>query len=244
MDHRGMRGLTVLALVAFVGCAEAQPVNQADTESCRAEVFVPESLKQSQAIPSPDGLLRVVLGGYREEKDTESGLLSIFRGKALLGRYRLHDLSAGIFVKWSPDSRAFYLLWSDGGMIGGYDVRIFRVSSTRVREIFPTKLAESEFKRSHNCATRRVNIFAIKWLQNSELMIATQVYPTSDCGKEMGFTQGYKIRLDGTVTERYPQEIVETEMKSCPSLIWPTAMWDDNTLQQVKAKIEPNASKP
>jgi hypothetical protein len=239
----GMNRLVILIVFVSVAGLRA-PADDLDQGSCRAEVFVPESLKQPQVIPSPDGLLKVVLGGYREENDAESGLLSIFKGKALLGRYRLHDLSAGVFVKWSRDSRAFYLMWSNGGMIGRYNVRIFRVSSSGVREIFPTKLAEAEFKRRHNCATRGVNIFAIRWLQNADVMIAMQVYPTSDCGKEMGFTRGYKIRLDGTVVERYPQEIVEKEMKSCPTLIWPTGLWDDQTLQQAKDKLELNANKP
>jgi len=235
-----------LALLFLLGYADAQQASQANPKSCRADVFVPESLKQSVAIPSPDNRFQAVLDEYREEEDSESGRLTVFLGKTLLGRYRLRGLSAGIFVKWSPDSRAFYLMWSNGGIIGGYDVRVFRVVSHAVREVFPMKIAETEFKRRHNCRTRGVNAFAVKWMTNSEqLMIATQVYPTSDCGAEMGLTKGYTVRLeDGQIVQRHSQKIIENEMKECPTPFWPAGLWDDNTLQQVKSEINSSARKP
>jgi hypothetical protein len=234
-----MRIPIILALLALLGCAEAQQTDQAGPESCRADVFVPESLKQSRAIVSPDGRFQVVLDEYREEKDLERGRLSVLRGKALLGRYRLRGLSAGIFVKWSLDSRAFYVMWSSGGMIGTYDVRVFSVSAGTVREVFPTRIARREFKRTHNCPTRSTNVFAIKWSANSErLMIATQVYPTGDCGKELGVTGGYVVRLeDGAILDRFSQETTENEMRQCPTVIWPTGLWNEDDLQKAKASV-------
>ena len=237
--------LTILVLI--VCCLVLNVVaGNVTPNPCRAEVFVPDSLKQKPSTPSPDGQFRAILRDYREGRDSEEGALRLFHGERLLGRYVLHDLSAGIFVKWSPDSRAFYIMWSNGGMVGGYDVRVFRVSPNKAREVFPTKLAEREFRRGHDCRTRGINIFAIQWIDGSErLKIAAQVYPASDCGKEMGFTMGYTVRLnDGAVLERYPQEAIEKEMKECPALVWPTAMWDDNALQQAKAKIGQAASRP
>jgi hypothetical protein len=105
-------------------------------------VFVPESLKQQRSVSSPDGQFQLALGDYREERDSESADLRVLHHKRVLGRYKLQDLSAGIFVKWSPDSRAFYIMWSNGGMIGGYDVRVFRVSPDMVREVFPVRVAK------------------------------------------------------------------------------------------------------
>jgi len=233
-------------LLAFSSGLSALAADDVKRNSCQAEVFVPESLKQQRSILSPDGQFRVILGDYREEKDSEGGRLRVFQGKKELGSYDLRDLSGGMFVRWSPDSRAFFLMWSNGGMIGGYDVRIFRISSDAVREIFPLGLAEKEFKSEHKCPARGINVFAVRWLEGSDrLMIAAQVYPTSDCGEEMGFTQGFTIHLDdGAIIERQSADAIEREMRECPTLIWPTGLWDDRTLQQAKAKISTSTSEP
>jgi hypothetical protein len=228
-----------LALFAVIACADAQTTNRVAPEPCRARIFVPESLKQARTVASPDGQYRVILDGYREEGDSVSGKLSVFHRKTSLGQYDLHHLSAGIFVKWSPDSEAFYVMWSNGGTIGGYEVRVFRVSSNEVREMFPMALAENEFRSKHDCETRGVNFFAIKWMGASErLKIAIQVYPTSDCGKQMGFMRGYDVRLvDGAVLGRLSQEMTEKAMKQCPTVIWPTGLWNDDDLQKAKASV-------
>jgi hypothetical protein len=215
-------------------------------QSCKAEVFVPESLKNHQTVSSPNGSLQVVLGGYREGGDSESGWLRVFQGRRVMHEYALQDLSGGIFVKWAPDSTAFYLMWSNGGMIGGYEVRVFRVGDNGVREVPAVTQVLKEFTQKHHCHDRGENIFAIRWVgQSDELMIATQVYPTSDCGKDMGFTAGYLVRIDdGDISARYPQSAVEAEMKKCPSDIWPTGLWSGDDLQEAKTKLNGNANKP
>ena len=225
-------------LVLILSCSALSiAAESTSSNSCRAEVFVPQSLKGRPSVSSPDRQFRAVLGDYREGKDSESGALRVFQGKNLIGHFELHELSAGVFVKWSPDSRAFYVMWSNGGMIGGYEVRVFRVSSNEVREIFPIKIAENEFRSKHDCETRGLNFFAIQWMGDSErLKIAIQVYPTSDCGKQSGFTRGYEVRLDdGAILGRSSQEATEKEMQQCPTLIWPTGFWNEDDLQKAKA---------
>ncbi len=227
-------------LVLILSCSALSiAAESTSSNSCRAEVFVPQSLKGRPSVSSPDRQFRAVLGDYREGKDSESGALRVFQGKNLIGHFELHELSAGVFVKWSPDSRAFYVMWSNGGMIGGYEVRVFRVSSNEVREIFPIKIAENEFRSKHDCETRGLNFFAIQWMGDSErLKIAIQVYPTSDCGKQSGFTRGYEVRLDdGAILGRSSQEATEKEMQQCPTLIWPTGFWNEDDLQKAKASV-------
>jgi hypothetical protein len=232
-----MRTATLVLILLFPALGIA--AESTSSNSCRAEVFVPQSLKGRPSVGSPDRQFRAVLGDYRESKDSESGVLRVFHGKNLLGRFELQELSAGVFVKWSPDSHAFYVIWSNGGMIGGYEVRVFRVSSNEVREMFPIKIAEHEFRSKHDCETRGVNFFAIQWMGASErLKIAIQVYPTSDCGKQSGFTRGYVVRLDdGAILDRFSQETTEKEMKQCPTLIWPTGFWNEDDLQKAKASV-------
>jgi hypothetical protein len=206
--------------------------------SCRAEVFVLQSLEKRPVIGSPNGYYRVILLG---REDQEAGSLQVFHDEKLLKEFRLRDLSAGIFLKWAPDSRAFYLMWSNGGMIGGYSVRVFRIAGNRVMEVPATEQAERDFARAHYCQSRGNNVFAINWLGGSDsLLIATQVYPTGDCGKDMGLYGGYEVRVDdGSIVRRYS----EKELKSvwpdgCPSGIWPTGLWGDAELQRAKQELK------
>jgi hypothetical protein len=106
--------------------------------------------------------------------------------------------------------------------------------------------ALKEFTKKHHCHDRGENIFAIRWVGHSDnLMIATQVYPTSDCGEDAGFTAGYLVRIDnGNIFGRYSQPAIEAEMKKCPSDIWPTGLWGDDNLQEAKAKLNWNGAKP
>jgi hypothetical protein len=177
---------------------------------------MPEDLKQSQEIPSPDGQRRAVLGGYRELRDSESGSLQVFQGQTLLRQFRLRDLSAGIYMKWAPDSAAFYLMWSDGGALGNYHVRVFRVRDNQVLEVPTTRVAEKDFARRHYCKTRGNNVYAVHWLANSdEIVISTEVYPTSDC-ENLGFRLGYLVRTaDGAILKRYSEPEIEEQIKAC-----------------------------
>jgi hypothetical protein len=229
--------LRAVALALLLCSASRVFAETTKRESCQAEVFVPESLARGVSVPSPDGRFRVML---EDRPGQETARMRVFQDMRSLGEYSLRDLSAGIFLKWSPDSRAFYLMWSDGGAIGAYAVRVFRVSSDAATEVFSTRPAEREFKRRHDCRTRGINVYAVKWLGASDrLLIAAEVYPTGDCGKELGFTLGYAVRVeDGAILERYSARRIGQEMRSCPSQLWPTGLWDDADLQKGKAELD------
>ncbi|MGO9864896.1 MAG: hypothetical protein ACLPLR_14885 [Terriglobales bacterium] len=208
--------LQLSSLIAFLLLASSQLANAIDKDACRAQVLMPDDLRQLHEIRSPDGQQRAVLSGYRERKDSGDGTLQVFHRQTLLRQFRLRDLSAGIYFKWAPDSTAFYLMWSDGGAIGNYHVRVFRVRDNRVLEAPTTRVAERDFAKRHYCKTRRNNVYAVHWLANSdEIVISTAVYPTSDC-EDMGFTLGYLVRTDdGTIIKRYSQPGIEEQIKTC-----------------------------
>jgi hypothetical protein len=217
-SQTGVRSMRLLfsVLIAFSLFGSSLLANTTDNDHCRAQVLMPEDLKQSQEIPSPDGQRRTVLGGYRDLKNSEGGSLQVFQGQTLLRQFRLRDLSAGIYLKWAPDSAAFYLMWSNGGAIGGYHVRVFRVKDNQVLEVPTTRVAEREFAKKHYCRARGNNVYAVHWLANSdEIMISTEVYPTSDC-EGLGFTLGYLVRTDdGAIIKRYSQPEIEEQIKAC-----------------------------
>lgn len=134
-----------------------------------------------------------------------------------MSKFVLKDLSAGLWLNWAPDSDAFFLMWSDGGAIGNFHVRVFRVHRDRVVELPTMKVAEAEFAKKHSCDSRGNNVFALRWFENSDsLLIASGVYDTSDCGKDMGLTKAYRVRTnDGTIIRRYSESETESLIKAC-----------------------------
>jgi len=211
-------------------------------DSCEAQVFVVEDLLKGPAVLSPDHKLAVRLSAVQpksDRDDIETGIATVESHKQVLGRIRLHNLSAGIFVKWAPDSKAFYIMWSDGGMIGGYHVRVFKISEDRIAELQTLKSAFSDFSEKHRCVSRGTNQFALKWENDSsDLLVAFQIYPTSDCGRQMGVTRGYLVAADsGEILKTYKQKQIKEQMASCPSKIWPTAFWNSDDLRQTKSGV-------
>ena len=108
-----------LLAALLLGCVTPPTFVQTETPACVAAVFVSEDLQKEPRVKSPDGRYAVLLGVRRE--DDEDGWLHVYRGSDVVGRFELHELSAGIFVNWAPDSGAFYVMWSSGGTIGGYN---------------------------------------------------------------------------------------------------------------------------
>jgi hypothetical protein len=86
-----------------------------------------------------------------------------------------------------------------------------------VLEVPTTRVAERDFAKRHYCKARGNNVYAVHWLTNSdEILISTEVYPTSDCGKDLGLTAGYLVRTDdGTIIKKFPQPEIEEQIKTC-----------------------------
>ena len=188
-----------------------------DRDSCRGGQTGAVDLDRDQVIPSPDQKYRVVLGGYNENAESGRGSMRAFEGPKLLSKFTLKGLSPGVFLNWAPDSKAFILMWSAGGAIGRYHVRVFRVRGNRVTELTAVKIAEREFARKHYCQARGSNLFALRWLEDSNsLLIAPGVYGTSDCGKDMGLTMAYLVRTDdGRIIKRYSKPEIENLFRTC-----------------------------
>ena len=187
------------------------------TDSCRGREFGAVDLQREQQVPSPNQRYSAVLGGYSESNESGRGSLLVLEGPKLLSRFTLKHLSAGVWLNWAPDSNAFFLMWSDGGAIGNFHVRVFRIHDHRVVELRTTKRAEAEFAKEHYCKSRGNNSFALRWPADSDsLVIASGVYPTSDCGNDLGLILAYVVRTDnGTIITRYSKSETEALMKTC-----------------------------
>jgi|GEM_PF-2275704 len=119
--------------------------------------------------------------------------------------FTVPDLSSNAEVLWSPDGKSFALNYSDGGAIGGFHVRLFAIDDDKVTEVSRAiEPAVNEFKSRHYCKTRGNNVTALKWLPDStRLVLMTDVYPTGDCGPDLGHTEGYVVTIPDGKIERH-----------------------------------------
>lgn len=133
-------------------------------------------------------------------------------------RTGLRGLSASVSVVWSEDSRNFAITWSTGGAIGFFRVRAFHVDGDVVTELPGGKLAWREFTAHHGCKTRGDNIQAHSWLPESQrLVLVLSVYPTGDCGWDMGYTEGYVVDAPtGEIREHWNLKQLNAYLKYHP----------------------------
>jgi hypothetical protein len=133
----------------------------------------------------------------------------------------LKDLSSNVWVTWSPDNQRFAVTWSDGGELGGFHVRVFEIEAERVRELFIVDRAVKDFQLRHYCKTRGNNVEAYRWDTPNRLVVLTSVYPTSDCGQDLGHTEGYIVHVEnGHILSRMNSTEVKLYMEQHPE--WPS----------------------
>jgi hypothetical protein len=132
---------------------------------------------------------------------TESGKFTLSRGKKVILLTRLKDLSASVFVVWSERNDWVAITWSDGGAIGNFHTRVFHIAGDEVNEAESVKTAFSDFRGRHWCKARGDNVQAYGWDEKMRaLVLVTSVYPTGDCGKDLGHTEAYWVQpTDGAI---------------------------------------------
>jgi hypothetical protein len=93
------------------------------------------------------------------------------------------------------DQAHIALTYSDGGAIGGFHVRVFLIDGNGVTDASKSiDGAVAEFKSRHYCRKRGNNVNALKWIRGN-LLILTEVYPTGDCGPDLGHLEGYLMSV-------------------------------------------------
>lgn len=223
------------AIIPIILLLSFWQVSASEQRDCEAAVFVLQDLEQERSIASPNGRNTVTVG-VKSEDDGE-GWMRVRSVKGSVKSFKLLDLSGGVFVKWAPDSRAFYIMWSNGGAIGAYRLRVFRVLDHEIREL-PTALqAERDFERRYPCEARGHNTFAIEWkLASAQILLAEQVYPTGDCGRRAGLYGGYLVRVDdGVILLRYTEpELKRVWPQGCPGTVYPSGLWGSDDLKKAQ----------
>jgi hypothetical protein len=118
----------------------------------------------------------------------------LHRGEKELLRTPLKDLSGSTSVVWADDDRSFAVTWSDGGSVGVFHVRAFHIEGDSVTELPAVSKSFEAFKARHWCKSRGDDVQAYQWLPDSrQLILILTVYPTSDCGEDLGHMEAYVV---------------------------------------------------
>ncbi len=140
--------------------------------------------RPSAKVYSPDGKRSIRLA--------QDGRFEVLDGVFPVTSISVKELSSNIEVGWSPDSTQFFISWSNGGAIGAFVSRVFRIESGKVTELNAPQVACDAFKIKHFCPQRGMNNeYVLGWSADSKnLFLVLEVYPTSDC-KEPSLFRGY-----------------------------------------------------
>jgi hypothetical protein len=159
---------------------------------------------KESVITSPDGKSAILVKAPSNSDSGETHSVSVKSNR------HTYKTNIGAWVNaeatWSPDSKAFFITYSDGGNVGTYHTKVFYITDAGIRStepipngrrLFPPRCFDKEFP----------NVGAIKWLgkDSSRLLIAVQVPPHSSCAS-MGTFRAFKITLpEGVVVNQYDQ---------------------------------------
>lgn len=155
-------------------------------------------------IPSPDGKKAIEVRKSKDSTTEETHTIQIRAGG------HVYRTKIGALVNaeaaWAPDSKAFFITYSDGGMVGTYHVRVVYVSNSGIRVIEPVPNGRHLFKPI--CFDPEIpNVGAIGWIGrgSSRLAIAVEVPGHTSCAS-MGTFKAYVIQLpNGMVVSKYGQ---------------------------------------
>lgn len=140
------------------------------------------------------------------------------RGKLIETLY-YDDMSCCIEVGWSPDSKQFFIMYGDGGAVGGFHVHLFRIVDNRVLTSPATRAVLKRFQRHHFCMPGVVgnNLFILDWTPNSRaVFLVAEVYPDTFCGKQMGSYEGFLAdAVSGKILRRFGEKETSAIEKSC-----------------------------
>jgi hypothetical protein len=168
----------------------------------RSAIFI-WSVPESLTLASPDGSKRITIQPIREPTSDATTVVTIEAN----GRSYATEIGSWVNaeVAWSPDSKAFFVTYSDGGNVGTYHVKVFYVTPTGLNIIEPVPNGRTLWIPKCFDA-ERPNVAAIGWSKDSSrLLIVVQVPPHSSCAS-MGTFRSYEIALPrGTVVAKHDQ---------------------------------------
>ena len=206
-------GYVLLALMNMICLSQPgraqNPMHDPVAFACSSRHFMVDDFQNQPVVKSPDGKMAVRL--------TTDGTFDAMLGDAVVSRIKFPDIESNIEIGWSPDSSQFFISYSDGGAIGGFHVHLYRLKGIILTESRAPAEVAKDFKAKHWCKTRGNNLSFLDWTPDSKIgFFVAEVYPTSDCGRDMGFRQGYAVNIeDGKIVRVFTQQRTDIIEKSC-----------------------------
>ena len=141
--------------------------------------------------------------------------LRVESGGIGIGEFGLVNDPVNTAIKWSSDSRSFYVEMS-ADTIGVQLVAYTVVGHTLLKLKGPEVVAR-EFGEKHSCKSHENNLHVVRWEDSSDrLLLMPEVNDASDCGDEKGYREGFLVEAEsGKILKQYPQAVIEAEWKKC-----------------------------
>jgi hypothetical protein len=182
-----------LLLLSFLIAIPLWPQAKLDDESIFSRSATSIWASGEITIPAPDGK-KAIIAKIPDNPASEETHTVLIRVGSHVYRTKIGAL-VNAEAAWAPDSRAFFLTYSDGGNVGTYHVRIVYATTSGLHIIEPLPNGRTLF--NPRCFGPEVpNVGAIGWVgqDSSQLAIAVQVPPHSSCAS-MGTFKVFVIQL-------------------------------------------------
>jgi len=145
-------------------------------------------------IPSPDGS-KVIVEKWDRNSDLPHSIVTV----EAFGKSFETDFASSpdCELAWSPDSRAFFVTYTQGGAVVYFVTKIFFVNAEGFEMVEPTKEVAKQFMSvPHYCYwDEDPNLASIAWLgDSSRMLVAAEFLPHSNC-EEMGMFRAYEITV-------------------------------------------------
>jgi hypothetical protein len=199
-----------LIMLSSAGLGPAQTAKRSPYSfACHSSYFMLEDFAKQSVVTSPDSMKSVQL--------TSDYKFRVRVGRTVIAEFGLPEISCSIEVGWSPNSTQFFVSYSDAGATGGFHVHLYCLNGNTLHESMVPSLVAGRFKEKHWCETRGNNLFFLGWTPDSKIaFFVAEVYPTSDCGKEMGMYRGYAVNMtNGEIVHAFGEKRTQAIERKC-----------------------------
>ena len=145
--------------------------------------------------------------------------LRVESGGVNIGEFGLVDDPVNTAIKWSSDSRSFYVEMSADTI--GVQLVAYTVIGHTLLKLKGPEVVARKFAENHSCKSHENNLHAVRWEDSSErLLLMSEVNDASDCGDEKGYREGFLVEAEsGKILKQYPQNVIEAEWKKCQTYV-------------------------
>ncbi len=200
--HHSCAAISLALLTCCLSlCAQMQQ------SSCQPQQFLRKDYQRQAYVWSPDQSRRVQL--------RKNFKLRVESGGITIGEFGLVDDPVNTAIKWSSDSRSFYVEMSADTI--GVQLVAYTVIGHTLLKLKGPEVVAREFEEKHSCKSHENNLHVVRWEDGSQrLLLMPEVNDASDCGEEKGYREGFLVDAEsGKILKQYPRDVIEAEWKKC-----------------------------